>query len=129
MKKPRAKRQSGLRFDQFRNAKGQVKKACDYNPEDPDDVAEPNDTEEEIRQRILAHHISEVKRHAEKILEQLEFADRSEIPESLFKEVQDTGMMLMRFARTINKRKFNRSNHVEEESRNHHPLYEDRTQG
>lgn len=113
MKKP-----AKLRLDQFRNARGVVKKSCDFNPEDPDDVALPNDTEEEIRQRILAHHIAEAKRHAEKISDQLEFAERSEITEDLIQEIQRTGMVWLKLAKILSKQKYTRSNY-EEEINNH----------
>ena len=37
---------------------------CDYDPEDPNDVAEPGDTPEMVRQALYSTHISEALRHA-----------------------------------------------------------------
>lgn len=51
-------------FGQFRNANGETKSSCDYNGEDPADIAEPGDSDEVIRQRKFAHHATEALRHA-----------------------------------------------------------------
>jgi hypothetical protein len=41
-----------------------AKNACDFNGEDPADVAEPGDSDETIRYRIFMHHAAEALRHA-----------------------------------------------------------------
>jgi hypothetical protein len=52
------------RFDEFKRTDGQIKSACDFNGEDPEDVEEPGDTKEMIRHRIFLHRASEASRHA-----------------------------------------------------------------
>jgi hypothetical protein len=52
-------------ISEFTRTDGQVKAACDYNPEDPGDVAESdNDTPEMIRHRIFMYRATEAARHA-----------------------------------------------------------------
>jgi Protein of unknown function (DUF3102) len=52
-------------ISQFTRTDGQVKAACDFNPEDPGDVAEsPNDTPEIIRHRIFMYRATEALRLA-----------------------------------------------------------------
>ena len=51
-------------FGQFTNANGETKSSCDFNGEDPADIAEPGDSDEVIRQRKFAHHATEALRHA-----------------------------------------------------------------
>jgi hypothetical protein len=56
------------RLGEFKRTDGQVKSACDYNPEDPGDVAESDaDTPEIIRHRIFLHHLDEALRHAREV--------------------------------------------------------------
>jgi len=62
---PRGVDQEGLRADQFRNRAGVVKTACDYNPEDPDDVYEPGDTPEMTRRQIFINMVNETIRQTE----------------------------------------------------------------
>jgi hypothetical protein len=50
---------------------------CDFNGEDPEDVAEPGDSMEIIRRRIFLYRTSEVLRHAEE--HGFDVADDSEI--------------------------------------------------
>jgi hypothetical protein len=52
------------RFNEFKRVDGQIKSACDFNGEDPGDVAEPGDSKEMIRHRIFMHRASEALRHA-----------------------------------------------------------------
>lgn len=56
--------QSPRGFDHFTRTDGEVKAACDYNAEDPADVAEEGDSEEDIRHRIFIYHADESHRHA-----------------------------------------------------------------
>lgn len=51
-------------LSQFQRTDGHVKSACEFNGEDPADVAEPGDSEQTIRHRIFVHHASEAVRHA-----------------------------------------------------------------
>jgi hypothetical protein len=52
-------------ISEFTRTDGQVKAACDYNPEDPGDVAESeSDTPEMLRHRIFMHRANEALRHA-----------------------------------------------------------------
>jgi hypothetical protein len=63
-----AKEQEGRQpklITQFTRTDGQVKAACDYNPEDPGDVAESDtDTPEMIRHRIFMYRATEALRLA-----------------------------------------------------------------
>ncbi len=55
-------------ISQFTRIDGQVKEACDYNPEDPGDVAMSDaDTPEMIRHRIFMYHLDEALRHAREV--------------------------------------------------------------
>jgi len=73
------------RIDQFVNAKGEVKSACDFNPEDPDDVAEPGDSDEAIHHRIFLHHASEALRHARAVASLRQKASPQEITDDIIK--------------------------------------------
>lgn len=62
---PAAKAAASSLISEFTRTDGQVKAACDYNPEDPGDVAESdNDTPEMIRHRIFMYRATEAARHA-----------------------------------------------------------------
>jgi ParB-like chromosome segregation protein Spo0J len=67
------------KLSEFKRVDGTIKAACDFNPEDPGDVAESGDTKEEIRHRIFVHHYSEAVRHARAIEELMREAAASEI--------------------------------------------------
>ncbi|UPT87966.1 ParB N-terminal domain-containing protein [Bradyrhizobium barranii subsp. apii] len=71
------------RFDEFKNSKGKIKSSCDFNPEDPDDVAEPGDSDEVIRHRIFMHHASEALRHARAIASLRQKAAPQEITDDI----------------------------------------------
>jgi hypothetical protein len=55
------------RFGEFQRTDGVIKSACDFNGEDPEDVAEPGDSDETIRHRIFMHRATEALRHAREI--------------------------------------------------------------
>lgn len=76
----------GLALNQFRRTDGAVKAACDYNPEDPEDVEEPGDSMEAIRRRIFMHHASEALRHARE--NGLDKATRKEITSEIISASQ-----------------------------------------
>jgi hypothetical protein len=81
----RAERVQQPRFGEFKNSKGEIKSACDLNPEDPDDVAEPGDSDEVIRHRIFLHHASEALRHARAIASLRQKAAPQEITDDIIK--------------------------------------------
>ena len=53
------------KLSELKRADGTIKSACDFNAEDPGDVAEEGDSDEDIRHRIFMHRASEALRHAE----------------------------------------------------------------
>ena len=69
VKKRRAAKDEGCgaaepKCGEFRRVDGQIKSACDFNIEDPGDVAEPGDSPEKIRRQIFLNRASEALRHA-----------------------------------------------------------------
>jgi hypothetical protein len=52
------------KLSEFQRTDGTIKPACDFNGEDPGDVAEPGDTPEMIRRTIFLYRASEALRHA-----------------------------------------------------------------
>jgi hypothetical protein len=52
------------KLSEFQRVDGQIKSACDFNSEDPADVAEPGDSPEKIRRQIFLNRAAEALRHA-----------------------------------------------------------------
>jgi hypothetical protein len=52
------------KLSEFKSADGTIKPLCNFNGEDPNDVAEPGDTPEMIRRTIFLYRASEALRHA-----------------------------------------------------------------
>lgn len=52
------------KLGEFKDANGVIKSACDFNPEDPIDVAEEYDTQEQIDHRIFMYRATEATRLA-----------------------------------------------------------------
>lgn len=105
---PRGADREGLRADEFRNRKGEVKSTCDYNPEDPDDVAEPGDTPEMTRRQIFLNMVGASIRDTEVIdTNFFEEARQSESTDELVKAAQKA---LTAWSRVITNLKKLRSN-------------------
>lgn len=84
MKKSRAKKRKAKSAS--RDTHLDSHEACDYNPEDPEHVADPGDSMEVIRHRIFLHCAAEVLRYAKENRSD-EMAD-SEIDKEILKATQ-----------------------------------------
>lgn len=62
------------------------KLGCNYNPENPEHVAEPNDTPEEVRRRVFLYHAEDSVRHAKE--NGFDKAKNSEIDDEIISAAQ-----------------------------------------
>lgn len=89
-------------FNKFKRVDGKVKSACDFNPEDPDDVAEKNDSAETIRHRIFMHHAAEARRHG--LQNGLDKAAKREITDEIILAAQQAADVWTELANELRRR-------------------------